>query len=73
MCPNRDFYVEFQRFNSGKNVLSSNKHRNTANAKRQIERSYLFINYFLSVTVAVKCFRITWCVRILIGLLIADL
>ena len=29
--------------------------------------------FFLSVNVAGKCFRTTWCVRILIGLLIADL
>ena len=32
----RDLNVEFQRFNSGKNVLSSNKHRNTVNVKKQI-------------------------------------
>ena len=37
-----------------------------------MQRSYLFI-IFLSVTVAVKCVHTTWCVRILIDLLIADL
>ena len=36
MCSNRDLIVEFKRFNSG-------KHRNTANAKKQILRRYLFV------------------------------